>query len=676
MANQIPLAVADVRLNISAPIAVGATSFTLIDANDDDGNALTAGKYCFTVDNGRENKEYLMGQLNGVTVTGVVSVDRQGTETSGAQFAHRVGAEVIITDYATINKLVDVLRGSLNLDGTSPLYYDTEPSLADRKELATVGYVLDTATGGSVSFDTQVITGVNAGEDVVEGNLLYLKESDQEWYLATSDDSDTVSGTQLGIALGAGGNGAGITGGVLLSGLFETVGLTAGSIYYAGLDGAISATPGTNTRVVGVALSTTELLVSNTQKVAPESFSSFVPTGGIIPYAGFTAPTGYLLCDGTAYAISSYKRLCSLMLGYYGISDSLTFTSSFATSTLTSVTHGLNDGEAVFLESSTDDLPDGLSPNTIYYIVNSETNTFQFSTSSGGSPVTLSDDGTGTLTLYKKFKVPDLRSSFPMGYGQREHLISFTSTDVDIATDTITLTTGSLPVWVITGTAMLVDSTTGAVPTTQLTDGVEAFTIDASGNITGAAAAQIQAVGDTFYVASQSSTNLSAATTYYVISCTPGSTFTVSTTPGGSIAGANNSGTGTGNRTNARTYYIIRVSDTSFKLAFSQDNAVVGTAMDITGTGSGDTVFSAILSSRTLGEAGGEEEHTLTVAEMPPHTHAHQAFTQSSSGAALTVGATDGTSTQDTTPQTGSAGGGGSHNTIPPFTVVNYIIKY
>lgn len=272
MANKIPLAYADVELQLSTAIAVGATSFSLSSGNDDDGNALPAGKYCFTIDNGTSNKEYLLGQLNGTDVTSVVSVSRQGVETSGAVRAHRVGASAIVTDFATIQRVADILRGQETLDGSNPVAYDTEPTLTDREEIATVGYVLDNINGGTVDFDNQVITGVNAGETVSAGDLVYFKTSDQEWYKTDADTASTVNGVQLGIALGAGTDGAAITGGVQIAGVYTTSSLTAGSLYYAGnTAGAYTTSAGTIQRVIGVALSTTRLLLI---PVTPESVTS------------------------------------------------------------------------------------------------------------------------------------------------------------------------------------------------------------------------------------------------------------------------------------------------------------------------------------------------------------------------------------------------------------------
>lgn len=262
MANKVPLAYADIELQLSTAVSIGDTSFTLSSATDDDGEALPAGKYCFTVDNGSSNKEYLLGQLNGTSVTSVVSVSRQGVETSGAVRAHRVGASAIISDFATIQRLADILRGQETLDADNPIYYDAEPALTDREQIATVAYVLDNVSGGTVLFDNQVIGSVNAGESVSVGDLIYLKESDQEWYKCDADTAATVQDVQLGIARGSGSDGVAITGGVHTSGAYTTTGLTAGERYYASntAGGIVATTPGTTSVMVGVALSTTRLL--------------------------------------------------------------------------------------------------------------------------------------------------------------------------------------------------------------------------------------------------------------------------------------------------------------------------------------------------------------------------------------------------------------------------------
>ena len=73
-----------------------------------------------------------------------------------------------------------------------------------------------------------------------------------------------------------------------------------------------------------------------------------------------------------------------------------------------------------------------------------------------------------------------------------------------------------------------------------------------------------------------------------------------------------------------------------------------------------------------LGKTGGEEKHTLTIAEIPSHSHT---FLTNYIGAAATVfpyqtGKTSG-------PQSTSyTGGGQTHNNLQPYLVCNYIIKY
>jgi hypothetical protein len=102
-----PKIIADFETQLATALAVGGTSFTLASATDDDGVSLPAGLYYFTVDNGTSNKEYLAGTLSGTSVTSVLSVSRQGVETSGAARAHRVGASVIMTDFATYMKYMN-----------------------------------------------------------------------------------------------------------------------------------------------------------------------------------------------------------------------------------------------------------------------------------------------------------------------------------------------------------------------------------------------------------------------------------------------------------------------------------------------------------------------------------------------------------------------------------------
>jgi len=153
------------------------------------------------------------------------------------------------------------LGGQETLDTANPIYYDGDPTISSNAMLATKKYVDDNVTGGTITTDKITITG-NAGETVADGDWLYLKASDQEWYKMDASVLTEVSGVKVGIAEGSGSDGAGITGGVQLAGSYTTTGLTAGSVYFAtDTPGAVSTTGGTYSRRVGIALSTTVLFV-------------------------------------------------------------------------------------------------------------------------------------------------------------------------------------------------------------------------------------------------------------------------------------------------------------------------------------------------------------------------------------------------------------------------------
>lgn len=113
-------------------------------------------------------------------------------------------------------------------------------------------------------------------------------------------------------------------------------------------------------------------------------------------------------------------------------------TADATSDTFTEVGHDMSNGEKVYFTAST--MPSGLSSNTAYYVIGSSSNTFQVSTTLGGSPVNFTTNGSG-VNYYQKniFDIFVINSTFiSKNSGAFEQLLAFSDVDPDIA-DTITM---------------------------------------------------------------------------------------------------------------------------------------------------------------------------------------------------------------------------------------------
>jgi hypothetical protein len=101
--------------------------------------------------------------------------------------------------------------------------------------------------------------------------------------------------------------------------------------------------------------------------------------------SGYDSGTGVVTCSAPG-------------LTWNGLTNEPTqaFTVNPSTDVITSNNHLRSNGGAVQVFNSSGTLPNGLLPNTTYYVINATPNTFQLSATSGGPAIDITSNGTGT----------------------------------------------------------------------------------------------------------------------------------------------------------------------------------------------------------------------------------------------------------------------------------------
>lgn len=252
-----------------------------------------------------------------------------------------------------------------------------------------------------------------------------------------------------------------MTGALILNTSAPSTALQAASKGY--VDGvAIAGAPDASTTVKGIVEEATAAeVIAGTATGAtgarlfinPSTAGGLVPAGLVLPYAGTSAPSGWLLCDGSAVSRTTYATLFAITSTTYGVGDgSTTFNlpnlssravvgvgtgtkvATFASRssnviTVTGLTNKANNefqtGVSVRYSTSGSVIT-GLTNNTDYFVVRVSDTTFSLASTlanaQNGTVISLSSDGSGTQTFTETFAIRALGETG----GEENHAMSST----------------------------------------------------------------------------------------------------------------------------------------------------------------------------------------------------------------------------------------------------------
>lgn len=590
--------------------------------------------------------------------------------------AFGTGAELMITDdpYTMSFFIQGDVDNTFSGENTFSVFPRKGGSLTptDPEQFVTLAYLNSVLTGGGVV--SSLASTVTFGENVAPGNPVYFKASDQKWWRAYANNPATCINVLLGIAQETVlANAQGV---VLRDGVDATqTGMTAGADIYLTDAGGVGAA-GSYVVKLGIA-GATNRLIFEPKDGDREQFLNAI-TGMIVPYAGDSVPSGFLACDGALLNFTDYPDLLNVIGLKYGYDNGVVFTVNATTDTVEIVSHGYTDGKKFYLRSTTT-LPGGLSADTPYFVINATTNNFQLALTLGGSAIDITSTGTGTHYLLQQFKTPDLRGSFPIGKGKRNIGI-FNFTSADVVLDSVTVNSTN------TITDLVNHSTLLGV--NAIVTGEEVIPNNTVNGWVSGTKYYARRINDSqFQLHTTKQGAIDNTNLLDINSTTSGTVFSrrvsISITDSDLVTGTEVVLATTGTLPtglSAGTYYVIANGNTNVRLAYTQADAIAGRTVAATAIGSGNSTFDANSGNNfSIAAKGGKENHRLSLAEMPSHTHGTPSNTNNGVNV-NTINTTNDTSGDlvDTALPNNAMmpkGGDVAHNNMPPYVAINYIIK-
>lgn len=152
--------------------------------------------------------------------------------------------------------------------------------------------------------------------------------------------------------------------------------------------------------------------------------SSILPTGVTMTYMGTTAPSGWLLMDGSEVPCTGVSAvnaaLCTKLVSLFGIADykgspAANITVDPTSDEIVHTAHARVVGDRVHFTSTTT-LPAPLLATTVYCVLSVTPDRYKLQ-ACGGAAVDITSAGSGTHSDYFNVKIPDTRGRNVLGTG-------------------------------------------------------------------------------------------------------------------------------------------------------------------------------------------------------------------------------------------------------------------
>jgi microcystin-dependent protein len=284
--------------SLQSRISSTDTSMTLV-ANSLRGGQSITGYNCFTIDEGRSDSEYVCGTVSGTSVT---SLERGLSFTTGTttvvalEKAHRKGADVKITDFPLIQRLRNQNNGGETYPNLLSYTAGTDCAPGHATNVLCSGTYLEFYANNVIAGGAPTSTEATGGK--VELGTLAEQAASFDGGAAKPTVLQTKNSTST----------CQVTGSYAL-----IASTTTGKLDGNCIGGA--------TNYVFTASTT----LATTTKIG-ETFGGLSPVGSITAYASTTAPSGWLLANGSSVLRTAYPALFSIIGTSYGSADGTHFT--------------------------------------------------------------------------------------------------------------------------------------------------------------------------------------------------------------------------------------------------------------------------------------------------------------------------------------------------------------